>query len=440
MLEAPVIWFDVTPTMRWQRPPSGTIRTQVELGRQLLDNLGEARLCIFRSGVFVPVPRQTFEAHVRELERPESGTPEDANAAPSERLHRLYAWAIRQGPGTVRPLLRFLVRVAARLHIPIDNATVGKRGTSGPVECRMAQGDTYISFGGDWVPEDKIGRIAALRKNGVHTILCCYDLIPVLFPHLSYEQTVARFPAFLSSLAEAADTIMCISDSTRNDLDHYLSGSGAMRPRLLTLRLGADSRSFVSTAGNVQSRITRDYILYVSTLERRKNHDTLYKAYVTIHAKLGKQPPLCVLVGAKGWGVDDFLADVELDPLVQGDFLILNNVSDGELRWLYEHCLFTVFPSLYEGWGLPVVESLQSGKFVLASNTSSMPEAGGPFAEYLEPWDVGKWAEQIMRYSEDRDALSRREDIIHAEFKPAAWRDAGATLLREIAGLSCDRA
>ena len=155
-------------------------------------------------------------------------------------------------------------------------------------------------------------------------------------------------------LAEAADTIMCISDSTRNDLDRYLSGSGAPKPRLVTFRLGADGRSFASTAGNVQSQIDRDYILYVSTLERRKNHETLYKAYVNIHAKLGRQPPLCVLVGAKGWGVGDFLADVQLDPRVRGDFLILNNVNDGELGWLYEHCLFTVFPSLYEGWGLPV--------------------------------------------------------------------------------------
>ena len=64
------------------------------------------------------------------------------------------------------------------------------------------------------------------------------------------------------------------------------------------------------------------------------------------------------------------LSDIAHDPRVAGDFLTLSHVSDGELQWLYEHCLFTVFPSLYEGWGLPVAESLMNGKFVLASSRS----------------------------------------------------------------------
>lgn len=427
-----VIWFDVTATMRWRRPPSGMVRTQIELSRQLLDGIDGAHLCIFRSGMFVPVQCGTFEAHVRLLESPESDAPDDANAAPGSRFHRLYAMAIRHGPGTARPVLRFLVRVAARLRIPVDRATREQRGAAAAVGCRMGRGDIYISFGADWVPEDKIGRIIKLRLGGVRTILCCYDLIPLLFPHLSYDQTAIRFPRYLSQLADAADTILCISESTRNDFEAFVARAGAARPRLVTIRLGTDGRSLSSGTYDLRHQIPRDYILYVSTLERRKNHETLYKAYVTIHRSLGKVPPVCVLVGAKGWGVEDALADMTLDPRVKDDFLILNRVSDGELQWLYENCLFTVFPSLYEGWGLPVAESLRNEKFVLASNRSSIPEAGGAFAEYIEPWDVAGWAARIMAYTEDRDQLREREERIRSEYSPPTWKDAFAVLLETV--------
>lgn len=429
-----MIWFDVTAVMRWRRPPSGMVRTQIEISRQLFSLVPAARLCIFRSGQFVPVPRVTFEAHVRMLESPHSDTPDDANASPRGLLHRFYASAIRYGPGVARPVLRFLVRTASRLHMPIDSATRGRGAGGRSAECRMSSGDTYISFGADWVPEDKVGRIAELRSRGVRTILCCYDLIPYLFPHLSYEQTAKLFPAYLSQLGRAADSIMCISESTRRDLEAYFARSGASHPQLRTFYLGADGRSFVSTPGRLREQLSRDFILYVSTLERRKNHETLYKAYVTIHSKLRRRPPLCVLVGATGWGVENLIADLSQDPRVSGDFLVLNRVSDGELQWLYENCLFTVFPSLYEGWGLPVAESLKNGKFVLATGRSSIPEAGGPLVEYLEPWDVNSWAERIVTYAEDRALLQAREERIRLEYHPPTWKESLEAVREAIEG------
>ena len=79
-----------------------------------------------------------------------------------------------------------------------------------------------MSFGADWVPEDKIGRIIELRDRGVRTILCSYDLIPYLFPHLSYEQTVARFPAFLRRLGAAAES-SCAFRIAREETSRHTS-------------------------------------------------------------------------------------------------------------------------------------------------------------------------------------------------------------------------
>jgi glycosyltransferase involved in cell wall biosynthesis len=430
-----VIWFDVSAVMSWRRPPSGTIRAQIEIGKELLKLPDRINLCVFRSGVFVPVTRQAFDSQVEFLSCPKVTVPDGANALPAAFLHRLYAGAMLRCPSIVRRALRLLVRTAIRLRLPVDQAAGGRlqqHGRGTPPTARIAPGDTYISVGFEWTPEDKIGRVAELRSKGVHTVLFCHDLIPLLFPHLGYGPSAERFPQFLTQLVQAADGIMCNSENTRKDLEAFIRNSGATKPAIATVPFGSTGPVVASDAGSLASRITRDFILYVSTLERRKNHETLYKAFVTIRVKLGKRPPMCVLVGAKGWGVDDVLSDIKLDPRVKGDFLILNQASDGELRWLYEHCLFTVFPSLYEGWGMPVAESLSYGKFVLAANRSSIPEAGGTFAEYLEPWNVRKWAERILLYTEDRDLLRQRELTIQAGHEPRSWK-AAAQAVRDVA-------
>ncbi len=76
----------------------------------------------------------------------------------------------------------------------------------------------------------------------------------------------------------------------------------------------------------------------------------------------------------------------------------MSDIKDEELSLLYEKSYFTVYPSWYEGWGLPVAESLAHGKFCLAANGTSLREAGGEFAEYLDPYDIPAWSERLLYY------------------------------------------
>ena len=107
--------------------------------------------------------------------------------------------------------------------------------------------------------------------------------------------------------------------------------------------------------------------------------------------------------------------------VTQGDIVCLNHVSDGELAWLYRHAAFTVFPSLYEGWGLPVVESLAWGKFCLASSAASLPEAGGTWAEYQDPWDLPAWVDRLGHYMQHPQEVQARNDRIAREFRAPGW-------------------
>ena len=131
--------------------------------------------------------------------------------------------------------------------------------------------------------------------------------------------------------------------------------------------------------------------------------------------------PQLVFVGLQGWGVGDLLADLRLDPRIKQYVNILNHVTDDDLVRLYSSAYFTVYPSLYEGWGLPVAESLAHGKLCLATTAASVPEVGGTLIDYIDPWDVDSWAQKIQWYCDNPQDLRAREERIRRDYKVDSW-------------------
>ena len=103
--------------------------------------------------------------------------------------------------------------------------------------------------------------------------------------------------------------------------------------------------------------------------------------------------------------------------------------ADADLAALYRGCLFALYPSLYEGWGLPVSEALANGKFCVCSNQGALPEAGQDFVDYADPWDVDEWANKILRYIGTPSAVAQREFDIKHDFREVSWRDSAAHVL-----------
>jgi glycosyltransferase involved in cell wall biosynthesis len=144
------------------------------------------------------------------------------------------------------------------------------------------------------------------------------------------------------------------------------------------------------------------------------------------------QPFRLVLVGMRGWGVDDWMAELQADGALQQDVMVLNQLSDADLAALYRQCAFTVYPSWAEGWGLPVVESLAHGRLCLASNTSSLPEAGAGWAEHLPPGDEAAWLARLADLMADPGQLQALNARIAKGFTPPAWHDT-ARVVHQIA-------
>lgn len=222
-------------------------------------------------------------------------------------------------------------------------------------------------------------------------IVTVYDLSFLHFPE--------RFPAlqrfYLTSQTRrscrAARRVVAISESGRDDIHRFF---GVPLEKIGVVRPGVDTsytprpQSEIDTF-RAQHSLPEKFVLHVGTLQPRKNIPTLIEAM----AQLRSPTPL-VLVGGKGWLYDEIFARVERLGL-SGRVHFTGYVPDEELPLWYNAATLLAFPSVYEGFGMPVVEAMACGTPVVAANTSSIPEAAGEAALLFEPHDVAALANHI---------------------------------------------
>lgn len=460
------LWLDVTSLLAWSRPAVGVIRTECECARFALANLQkEVKFCRFapQKG-FIAVDRSEVASAISELDAisPKEAVVEEPIT--SEQAKRSLAAQVRSAisrlPRPIRkPLYNFLVarrealvagrdalqhfRKASQLWFKpkrfVYDASAHAAVSSIEMEAPFSEGDVYISLGLDWDQKDQ-GFLASLKERlKLKCLLFCYDVIPVKFPHLCVGDVSARFARYFADIAWCADEILCISECSRRDLLALLSELGAPVPTTNVVTLGSDisANNIKTPPPEILQAAGDEFILYVSTIERRKNHETVYRALSRLAESGRTDLPNLVFVGMKGWGVNDFLADISLDPRVKKRIAIFSDVPDSELNWLYRNCLFTVFPSMYEGWGLAVAESLAHGKFCLASKAASIPEVGGDLIEYIDPLDVPRWAERINWYLDNRAALDAAEQLIKQNFNSQKWTNTAEFVFNSARAHAC---
>ncbi|MGH7237975.1 MAG: glycosyltransferase family 4 protein, partial [Candidatus Saccharimonadales bacterium] len=237
------------------------------------------------------------------------------------------------------------------------------------------QKDDTLLILADWHASDVnfVNYLVAAHKNGVHLVSMVYDLLPIVTPQYSGHAT-EYLTRYSKAVYPLCDLIITISKHTKKDTIKWLEANNLRVPPIEVVRLGDDFRIAAPSKPTSQDFVKTklkggDYLLCVGTVEARKNHMLLYYVY-----KLAKQRnvnlPKTVIVGRRGWKTDELFELVGNDPDTKDNLLFLQNTSDEELSWLYAHCLFTVYPSFYEGWGLPIAESLSRGIPPICSNTS----------------------------------------------------------------------
>ena len=391
---APVI-FDVTDLFHYYlhaRVPTGIQRVQINMISALLGQAepGIAVVCF-------------------------SGYTDTWISVPPALFLRLAEMALAGGPP----------EEAAWLNARVELQILLRGGTA----ARFARGATLINLGTSWWLRNYFLMVReAKRRYGIRYVPFVHDLIPVLAPEHCIDDLVRDFVAWIIGVFRHADGFLVNSQSTARDLCRVAEDLGYPPPEPAVIPLDGQVGGLPdATIGGLRDVLAKlgveaPFVLFVSTIESRKNHVLAFRVWQDLLARRGaRRTPMLVCVGNPGWLVSAAMARLNSSEALRRKVRILSKVSDADLAMLYQGCLFTIYPSSYEGWGLPITESLCHGKIPITTRVSSLPEAGGEWAEYFEISSVADFHEKVERLIDDRTYRETRERDIRQRFRPRSW-------------------
>ena len=269
-----------------------------------------------------------------------------------------------------------------------------------------------------------------VRKGNYKKVITVHDFVYRRFPETLPLRTVLHLRTSIPLYLRSTDHVIADSENTARDLWKYYRYSQA---KTTVVPLAARSIFTENIESNLMDLILhkhgldKEYLLFVGTVEPRKGIDTVVKALARLKAKNGGCPGL-VVVGQIGWKADKILNLVT--ELNLGDSVcFLNYVEDEDLPALYKGAAVLVYPSLYEGFGLPVVEAMAVGTPVITSSSSSLPEVGGDAVLYINAGDDASLVEALEKVlgSVDLQQEMRKKGLLQA--KRFSWgRTAWETL------------
>lgn len=277
----------------------------------------------------------------------------------------------------------------------------------------------------------------ANNSNGVLTAQFIHDVTPIIVPHLHQVPTVEMFKPFFELCSNKVDYLHYGGHTAELDGIAIQKKEGWRVPPSDFIRLASD---FTNSGGQFNLDHDRhilgnmgvdsqNFIITVGTIEPRKNHEVLYKAYLKLLETYAlHELPQLVFVGKPGWHSNDFISVLNADERVRGR-IVIKTPNDHELDVLYRNCRYSLLPSFYEGYSLTLNETLSYGKFCLTSDTPPLREVGRDFVDYIDPLDVNAWADKINFYSNNAHALEKKVDYLRNNWQLISWKDSTRSLV-----------
>jgi glycosyltransferase involved in cell wall biosynthesis len=318
--------------------------------------------------------------------------------------------------------------------MPLLNPYGGEHVNYGP---RHLTRDTARAFWNQAELEVALGHPDIIHANNFWTpvqiassrlIYTLYDMGFTVNPDWTTEANrIGCFEGIFRS-SVAADWVVAISEYSRA---HYLR----LFPHFPSDRVRVvypcsrfeDSTQHGSPPAAVKRFGAGEFWLSVGTIEPRKNQRMLAQAYGR-YLQAGGRPIPLVLAGGKGWLMEDF-QDYLVKLGISDRVIQTGYVSDNELIWLYRNCYASLYPSVFEGFGLPVLEGMQFGAPTLSSNATSMPEVAGDAAIMLTPHDPEVWTQAMLDLTSDQGNRHRLGLAARARAKHFDWERSAASML-----------
>ncbi len=256
-----------------------------------------------------------------------------------------------------------------------------------------------------------------------------HDLSPIKSPnyHPFLSQKLQRI--FLPGILKKADLIIANSKNTKEDIIQCKPDS---RNKTSYIHLGKEEIFGPTGAGNVlkKHKIQSPYFLNVGTIEPRKNLNTLLEAF-TLFKQKSKSNIKLVITGGNGWRTKSFYNRLLNHPNKK-DIIQIGYVKRSELPALYSNALAFIYPSYYEGFGLPVLEAMACGAPCIVSNTSSLPEVGGDASLYFNPKKASELMEKMVLINRNKAIQNSLREIALIQASKFSWEKYAKTFIHEI--------
>lgn len=247
--------------------------------------------------------------------------------------------------------------------------------------------------------------VIAPTRRTFPAVVTIHDVAFLRYPEILDDAATAFYGRVRQSTA-AADAIIAVSHATKHDLVELLDVDPArihvIHEAAAPFATPATTHEPVRTINGTTLQ-AGSFLLFVSTIEPRKNLPMLLDALKTCRQRHPERQYHLVAAGARGWRDAPIMAAIEAHGLADA-VTLTGVVDDADLHWLYTHCRLYANPSRYEGFGLPLLEALACGAPAIASAVSSLPEVGGDAVRYAPVDDTGAWADLIDTLWVDDDA------------------------------------
>lgn len=241
-----------------------------------------------------------------------------------------------------------------------------------------------------------------VQFSHTRTVMTFYDAGPWRYPKAQTLHGRLYFRTLLSHGIRTCSQAVTLSKHAKSEIGYFL---GQRYLPKISIAPGAVQQAFGETVGEAKKQMVRAqydlpavFFLTVATVEPRKNLPTLLDAYTQLRQRLGQECPDLVIVGRKGWNCDDILRYMSA---LQEHVRFLGHIPDQDLIALYQMAICFVFPSLYEGFGLPVVEAMTAGCPVITTTSSSLPEVAGEAALLVGPLNAEEMSTAMQQVLQD---------------------------------------
>jgi glycosyltransferase involved in cell wall biosynthesis len=485
-----LLWLDISTSLEWRGGVVGIIRAEIELTRHLCRLLPELRLVAFNGRAFVEVDAQSLpwvtddsssvqqyltsrdEIRVRNGIMEPNQSPKYPRLAhlgrnlPShrdstaERLRLATLFAATAIPKrTSELLLRSMLAAYTPLRLlqkkreqaPKSRATkpsaqkpdtrVAKNSVPHPFDNRS----TVLSFG--WMDSGREAPLEAIRKQFpkmkcaqlIYDVVLIHEDISYRYPTYASE----RFMEYFNWVSRASDFLFCGGKNTQSDTRLYQERFGLPVTDSAALRFGdaslAEERQYDPIKEYFPGdrdllrhlKISTPYLLYVGSIEPRKNHQLLQYVAQILTRERNETAPMIVFAGKADPSTRDLMDSVARDPLSRNRIMHVAP-HDHALKVLYQHASYCLMPSLYEGWSLTLPEALSFGKYVLASDVAPLREIGKDMIEYLPPHEPRAWADRIFFYQDNPKVLASKSQLIKQRWTKYTWMMCAEDIVKTI--------